>query len=700
MGLSGSSTVAKPLASLNTLVYDTSALDWYEIPFDNFADPKFWSEFYISQLTPDSEKSMVKRNALSISPGVVNHLFFGCFEHLDDVQKFLNIMIHAGVYPDSQNDPLEQLFQKYVLYGQCREICYSINWSFRNAKLKNVFDFGNIPTPSLSASEIFEGVQLLPKLYNSNFIQNIKSKQGSKYIEYFESILPMRSLTPPHPNFHKEQFTQLGSIKLYASCFPGTLTSNGEFLFFISGSRIYIFSLSNSSALHIPHTIMIDDLVTRSIDQISCFASKEHLYIQKYRSVYRMPIKTLIYRSNVNLAMFQSVRSSGYNDFIYTSDGVTCVEISDNGLINLANVETLETYNALLCINNEDIRFGQNVYFTNGAFLGVIAPPLTEGGNAILNTYSMITGKLLGSEKFDVFPNFVDVCVDTINRCLWCTHKVDKNSNDVILRRVNFLGAVNPILLGFTHRPPSSKMDVIVKNPFKTLTGTMNEIFIHLIGSQIMPKTLESITSMKALRIIIDVSREFVTSHGKNHGKILFQILTTLADLYINFSMNVLPPEIFDLFEYLPEKDTLFLLCNHFEQLCSYGFDKSLHYLISSLKSVTDCKLLAYCYHQLESTNILAYINFNGENEISKLIPQTLEPIEKITPQVMNLMFIHQRVLISVASRFIRQNPFVNIEFHKKEDSNALDYLCDYAQNLTNKFDMALTGGYTIELLH
>ena len=352
---------------------------------------------------------------------------------------------------------------------------------------------------------------------------------------------------------------------------------------------------------------------------------------------------------------------------------------------------------------------------TNGTYIGFISRPDTKFN--ILTVFSLVTGELVAEEQFASSKTISAISIDSINHCIFCVITNQSSINDenyhtlhFKIKRYNFLGSFNPLIFGFSLKTYTKSKEIKKKNAFKILASSFNLLACQLIGTQNVPCGLFADTPQD-LNPLINSLNFFALEVSKEQKEKKFYIealqsISVLIDLnlrYFEVSMMDLDDaymgRLISIISYLPTNIGAFLFFLHLDSFLKYTQTGALTLLKTFFEKPQPPNLILFCLLQLEKTQSLYKIPFGDENPINSLIPQNLDSTSSLPHPILTMLYVHQHVLISSTNSFLKQCPYSDYEYTKKDSLTPLDFFWDYSQILINKFISAISGECTPQLI-
>lgn len=669
-------------AHLNSRLTKTQVFDQIRpqgaLSYSYFRQEHVISAFYHSSVQAKQEEQF----SCPHQPSQLTSLLLGCYEQLDNIPDIIQTIIK--LCQEKENDNVIQLSHSFNLYDSLA--------TARSVMIFTIQQFSPLLFTPFTEYPAKEGVPVpdFTQIMETFRICNeAQFKSFSKYPEFdqvaahYHTCSPATAFPPPTPEFIPKL---VGHTELFSAKYVfahGTATS-GQFLFVLCTDILQIFPLFNMGSLITPISRRLDINVDSTI---SLTADKTSIYIYKGENVYEYKIFD-VFKKKDKLAKTISKIPPDY--ICYVSDGVVKVRLDiDNFATVYENnkvvrkvklVKGNEPLNPQIPMLFPRVDYSKIPIETNGTFLSFMfrINPTT----VIYRVFSLITGKFVHDDLFRSSDYYCSAATDSINRCHWVTSLFDNNKLGV--RRYYFAGSINPSFVGL---PGDRKTKS--KKKYKMFIHDMFNVVIHYLGSQVIPKAYMASSDVQVYDII-QMTRTYLNIPKQD---IAVQILVIILELNMK-KIRATPDfreKILDLVHLLPLDLSVFLYFNTLNIVLFEQTKRSIDMLITLIEKIQDDVQITYALSKLESCSLLASISFSQENKLTKLLPSDTCSESSISPILHSILLIHQRVLITMAAQFIRNDKFEDIQFQSnKELSTPLDYLNDYSNQLLTKFQKSL----------
>ena len=673
--------------SLNEFVFDKTSTDLQILGY--LGNPNYYSERFISELMTINE-NFSDHPPTTMTNEDIKNLLFGCSEHVQDPDLYMNMLIRTNVKPDKEREKNQILFQQYSKNAISRNMSYLLTAARRKIYI-NKLNLQMKPDPKCTFNLVVKNITNLPDLLDLiNFIKDLgKSLVGNcnfnkKIVDFFDILQgPVKSINIPLASTYYTK--QNGEYFLIQdeTVWNNTIASNGQFLFLLTDKNLYVFSLGNHGSLGTFKKINAKDFINSDETKVnSMIATSKYLYLNGPRQQYQIEIKKLLKTNILNY----EVNSPESKPLSICSDGVSGVEIRNNRLVSSFDPETMEVQGTSYLLSDSLKNLTNILFYTNGAFLGV----LKKNDNRYeLFTYSLITRKQVSYDSYMEQEDIKCICVDSINRAYYY---VVRCQNNIEVRRMNFIGSINPLIFDFKCVVPKSKKNINLLNEFYNFV-------IHTTGTQMIPKIFHGFYNSCYVQNLIS-SLIFINSIKSKKVIFLQEIIAILLEMAVRLSNTKLPDCLFQMFMVLPPNLSALIFFNNFDKFFNFNQDKTIKTLYLIAKEMKSPRLIGFCLHQLEASECFYKVEFNHDNELSSFIPHDLTPINNVNESILSLLLIHQRSLIAAASRFTKEKPFAEIEINANGEKTPLNYLSEYSQIIVNKFVSAITQKFTVEQLY
>ncbi|OHT10160.1 hypothetical protein TRFO_20619 [Tritrichomonas foetus] len=614
-------------------------------------------------------------------PSHLTSLLLGCYEQLDHIPEIVETIIR--LCNESDSEVVLQLSHSFDLYA---ELAYARNIMILTLQQFNPLLF----TPFLETSQKGQGhtpsfdsiLKTFKVSIDVQFKNYSKFPEIEKIANHFKNATPASAFPPPTPEFLPKQIGHTEEFSARAILAHGT-SSNGQFLFVLCSDVLQIFPLFNMGSLIAP--------ITRQLEyqfdiNASLTADKSNIYIYNGENMYEYSIFDIIQKKK-NLSTKQI--QPGY--LCYVSDGIVTVRIeTDFSVTVMENNKVIRKLK--LQIGNAPLNpqipnlFPRADYAhipieTNGAYLGFMIRINQQ--TVIYRVFSLITGKHVHDDVFYTTNYYYSSVTDTINRCHWVVSLFD--TNKIGVRRYYFAGSIDPSFIGLSNIKKSKS-----KKIYKKFVNDMGQMILHYLGSQVIPKTYLASSIGKVLELI-DLIHKYLEIDEQENAVIILTIILEL-NLKQYKPTDEVRDKVLDLVEKLPQNLGTFLFFNALQLTLHKQTKKAVTIMVDMLSKLKSETLTNYALTKIESCYNIAGISFTTSNMLSDLVPSDTRSESTIHHHLQSLLLIHQRVLITISSQYVKSETFDEIQFcSNKEILTPLDYLNDYAKVIILKFQIALS---------
>lgn len=618
------------------------------------------------------------------TPPLLAALLLGCYEQLDRIPLILENLIKISQEPD--NSLVIELNTNFDLYTFLANARQSMLDSLSQFTLKSFCPFSESTSKKeipeidfLSIANVFQDC------LKDKFKVKNKTTDMSRVFKHFKHSTPASAFPPPTPDFMPNGIGHLEPFSARKLVVHG-IASNGQLLFVLCRETLEIFSLLNMGSLIPPITRQFDNNFD---SHCSVVADSTYLRIFINDECREYAISDILQN---NMTFVSKPIAPDY--ICYVSDGILTARVE-------------KTKNDFHVQIYEGKKFIRKVKLTEGntelhASIPNLFPhtdydliPIEINGNYISFTFrinpinivyrvfSLITGVHVYDDLFTSSCMCYTSINDTINRCHWTVSLVDGNKFGI--RRFWMPGSIDPYLLDMRIKKKPRK-----KKNYESFISDFNDVVIHYVGSQIYPKSYIAET-LDELYLLVDLIFKYVEVKTQD---LAVQSMIIILDMNLKQIQpdDAIREKLLDLVIKLPWHLQIFMFfgsLNHF----LFGYTKkAISLLVDLISKTKTANLLQFAFHQLESSYLLAEIPFDNPNSFNSLIPNRTTNESDHSNHAQTLIFIHQRILIAFASRFVNNGSLNEIKFCSRDDEakTPLDFLNEYATSLLKKFHEAL----------
>ncbi|EAY09223.1 hypothetical protein TVAG_309120 [Trichomonas vaginalis G3] len=565
---------------------------------------------------------------------------------------------------------------------------------------------GKIATPTFS--QILDSIEeSISSLSNSKVnLNNINT-----VVNYFQAVTAPSALPPPSKEFFpKNSSGHSVNLSTKFTAYHG-MASNGKFIFLlVAEGQLQIFPLFNHGALTNP---LIRQLNSKFGTECSLLVVNENLHVYFGKQVYIYSIAQILSNTEELVPRIENVEK---NYIAIVSNGITHACVESNFLIHLYQTATnklirsvqLKAGNNTLSKELKDLfpttDYHQIPMIINGPFIGFfyrVQPTMT-----LLRVFSLITGEHILDDNYSCTEQFYTLMNDIYSQSIWAVV-----GPRLCLKRFYFAGSYDPQLFAVDY-VPANPSKVKLSNCFIQFAGALQKNLIHLIGSQIIPKTLlpEKDHFAQTERLIDMLMSFLATTNGMKmkekiakYKDVMVQNMVIILDLNLkgielaDSKQPTIVNKVFDVMTFLQPELRTFLFFNHlkffmFAENEEEVSDFALSMMCSFLEKLTSDELIHWALSKVASSRILQQVTMMRDNALKSLIP-TSTKIPPPKPIFSSLLVIHQHAMIRIAHEKLKNDPFLPLTVPDNElnPTNPLHNLGVYLNFIIQRLDSAIS---------
>lgn len=671
--------------------------------------PEFWQDRYIEafQHVPEScsSKSIHKPHDLAL-------LLFGFLEQIEDPESILETMLVSDLRdPSAICYTLRNLFELYVTISSVRSSVFQASAELSKQIFSPFSLLSSVTretTRPLDFDSLYDSLEYVFRLANGG--TSTEPTMFKPMLKHLSTSSPASAISPPASPFaatgdgNTETFSAQGVYSHGISC-------NGQFLFVLcSDGIIQIFPVF-VGGLAPP---LVRKVTFPLRDGASLVSDRENVIVVSGAWSYTIKIRDLLSNDEVSASTTSSFHAGGR----VLGDGVVVIQILPelkyvvtdgnrqtlmNGVLQPGLAQPHMSFPSMALSSTE---WDEAAMETNGSEIAMI---LTRDQLTIFRVFSLLSGMHIHDEIFELNEQLIGLTMDSYNKCHWGVVALSPGRYQV--KRFGYVGACDPFMLKLSPFQCPQKAHYAAGELFAVFISGLNFHIRHLIGGQMIP-SLFLCTRMDQFSAMINIVKELCNLSKKQTERFGGAYQAGLQVICALISMNlkrlictcVVPPDIkprlCELVTMVPRNMGFLVFFNHVDFFLEDPDELSLTIMVELLKSVADDQLLAFALRELKFSANIALIPFDTNNAVSVLVPHSSAPRTSIPPPLLTLLLIHQRALVAKTQKYLRENPFVDIEFRRvRKESKITDYFREYAQVIIQKFDAAIAMCQTYEEL-
>ena len=648
-------------------------------PLGGLASSFLRQEQVVCAFYPMSNPQSYQNLATMHQPSNLASLLLGCYEQLNNISDIVEAIIKLSIEKESK-----LVCELNSSFGLCLTLANA-----RNVMLLTLQQFSPLlftpfnehPIKTGSSLPKFDDIIDAFKLNIESGFKNIKNSKFDKIMNHYKTATPATALPPPTPEFIPKEVGSTEAFSARAIMTHG-ISSNGDFLFVLCSDMIQIFPLFNMGSLIPPITRQMEFQYDK---YASITADKSRIYIYCGEIVHEYQIIDLLQKK-------KSVVSKPIqpNYICYLSDGIITLRIENDFFVTVYEnnrvIRKIKLTNGNSPLNSQLLQLFPRADYayvpieTNGTFLSFMFR--INQTTVIYRVFSLITGRHIHDDVFTSTDYYYATATDSMNRCHWVVSLFEGNKLGV--RRYYFAGSIDPSSVGISNIKKTKK-----NSNYKKFVNDFGIMVVHYIGSQVIPKTY-LVSTLEQIYEIISLIDKLLQFPKQEEA---IQALVILLELNLKQykPSSEMRDKVIELVEKLPQNLALFLFFNSLQLTLFEHKDSAVTILVDILTKLKNDTMINYALTKVESCYLIAAISFSSQNMLSNLLPSDTRPESSVAPVMQSLLLIHQRVLITVSSQYVKSDSFDEIQFQSNKKSRTpLDFLNDYVKVIVTRFQKAI----------
>lgn len=567
-------------------------------------------------------------------PEQLAHLL-ACSEHIIQTPEDLERLLETICEIQSPNNCIKTAtqFRKLEIIGQSRGSLESVD-----PKVPQSFaPFDILTHEGLNFESFYNHHDYHQDLFFDLIISASQTCIADENLAKFvENAVPCSALLPPTVGFFMPHW---GATQIFHAKrpLPHGIATNGHLLMVLDyESILHIFSLTSIGTIQPPFCVNLglSDLTIET----SVSIKRDEFVVVSYNSIRAFSVKDLL---NGNPVVIRETRphhpgivcGNGIREILYDREGVVGRNGRKHVLPGMKEIVVLGQFDELLSV-------------TNGSFLAFVVR--IDHVTFVFHVISLITGELVHHEKFYAPEELCAMTVDTHNMCMWVVAR--NGDGDVFVRCFRFHGSLCPSLIGFHLTQPEKPTE-----KFCSFAMNWSKLAMHYLGTRTIPKVFICSQWAKMIQLV-DATSELCDLYQKKRKDKIFHVIqgnVILIDVNMGLIDESLSKDdafykaILRLIQKLPSELACICFYSHLDYFFSKDENTAVQWLLNLVSRPLKDKMMLWILKKIEACSSFARVSLNGKNMLRSSLD--VEQISQLEPQILSVLFIHQRVLCRTA---------------------------------------------------